>query len=168
VPSGPPAGEPARRARPTLVTLVYCLRDGEVLLLRRRKEPFPGRWTAPGGKVDPGESPAECAVRELREETGLRAHDPVLRGVITETSPRDDWQWLIFAYVVRRFGGELSGDGREGTLRWWPVSRWRDIDMPGADRHFFAPVVLGDGEPHEPTFHYDGELRLLTPASTLG
>jgi mutator protein MutT len=149
-------------ARPTLVTLVYARREDEVLLLKRRKHPFPGLWTAPGGKVDHGESPVECAVRELQEETGLRARDPVLRGVITETSPRDDWQWLIFAYVVRDVAGEVTGDGCEGILRWWPVHEHTRIEMPPADHHFFAPVVLGDGHPYERTFHYDADLRLLT------
>jgi 8-oxo-dGTP diphosphatase len=148
-------------ARPTLVTLVYVLRDDQVLLLKRRKPPFPGQWTGPGGKVDHGESPVECAIRELREETGLRARDPVLRGVITETAPRDDWQWLIFAYVVRDAAGEVAADDREGTLRWWPVNEHPRIDMPPADHHFFAPVVLGNGQPYERTFHYDADLRLL-------
>lgn len=48
------------------------------------------------------------------------------------------------------------------------LAEWTGIDMPEADRHFFAPVVLGDGQPYERTFHYDGELRLLAPASTAG
>jgi 8-oxo-dGTP diphosphatase len=153
---------PIRQAAPTLVTLVYCLRDEQVLLLRRRQHPFPGLWTGPGGKVDPGESPAECAVRELREETGLRARDPVLRGVITETSNRPDWQWLIFAYVVRDADGKVTGDGREGILRWWSLSERDRIEMPPADRFFFEPVVLGNGRPYERTFHYDTDLALVT------
>jgi hypothetical protein len=48
------------------------------------------------------------------------------------------------------------------------LAEWTGIDMPEADRYFFAPVVLGDGRPYERTFHYDGELRLLAPASTAG
>jgi 8-oxo-dGTP pyrophosphatase MutT (NUDIX family) len=148
---------------PMLVTLVYCLRDGQVLLLERVKEPFRGHWVAPGGKLEPGESPAECAVRELREETGLRAHDAILRGVITETSPREDWQWLIFAYVVHTFDGEVASDQREGVLKWWAVDDWPRIPMPDADQVFFAPVVLGTGAPYERTFRYDAELRLIQP-----
>lgn len=147
-------------AGPTLVTLVYCLRAGQVLLLQRAKPPFPGLWVAPGGKVDPGESPVDGAIRELREETGLQARRAVLRGVITETSPRPDWQWLIFAYVVLDFDGVVAGDHREGRLRWWPVDGRRGIPMPEADQLFFDPVVLGTGEPYERTFHYDTELRL--------
>jgi 8-oxo-dGTP pyrophosphatase MutT (NUDIX family) len=155
-----PHADPTPPGRPVLVTLVYCLRDGEVLLLQRAKPPFPGLWVAPGGKIEPGESPAEGAVRELREETGLRARRAVLRGLLTETSPREDWQWLIFAYVVRAFDGELAGDHREGRLRWWPLRDRTGIPMPDADREFFDPVVLGTGSPYERTFHYDADLRL--------
>jgi 8-oxo-dGTP diphosphatase len=160
-----PTGDAGRHSGPTLATLVYCLHEGEVLLIERNKDPFAGAWVAPGGKVEHGESPAECAVRELSEETGLRARDPLLRGIITETAPRDDWQWLIFAYVVREFDGELAGDHREGTLRWWPLRGWSRIPMPEADRLFFGPVVLGTGAPHEPTFHYDADLNLIRPDS---
>jgi 8-oxo-dGTP pyrophosphatase MutT (NUDIX family) len=121
---------------------------------------FRGLWVAPGGKVDPGESPVEGAIRELREETGLQARRAVLRELITETSPRPDWQWLIFAYVLLDFDGVVAGDHREGRLRWWPVDERHRIPMPEADQIFFDPVVLGTGEPYEQTFHYDTDLRL--------
>lgn len=105
--------------RPKLATLVYCVRDGRVLLLRRAKEPCRGMWTAPGGKVEPGESPAACAARELYEETGLRARRSELKGIIFETSPRQDWQWLIFIYMVTEFDFPeemLSGGGPSGCV----------------------------------------------------
>lgn len=95
----------------------------------------------------------------------LRAGHATLRGVITETSPRPDWQWLIFAYVVRDFDGELTDDHREGRLRWWPLRDRTGIPMPEADQQFFDPVVLGTGGPYECTFHYDAELRLLGTGS---
>ncbi len=51
--------------------IVWRATDGAVLLVRRANPPLAGRWTLPGGKVEPGETPAEAIVREVREETGL-------------------------------------------------------------------------------------------------
>ena len=52
---------------------------GRLLLIRRGTEPNRGRWSVPGGRVEPGESPADAVEREVLEETGLRvrAGDPV-------------------------------------------------------------------------------------------
>ncbi|HCU80935.1 MAG TPA: DNA mismatch repair protein MutT, partial [Chloroflexi bacterium] len=84
--------------KPILATMVYCIKDGDVLLMLRNKEPNLGLWVGPGGKLEPGESPYDCAKRELYEETGLEVNDLYFRGLITEISPRPDWQWLMFLY----------------------------------------------------------------------
>lgn len=145
---------------PKLTTLVYCVENDKVLLAQRKKEPFVGYWIAPGGKIDPGESPYECAVRELAEETGLNAQNPRLRGIVTETSPRSDWQWMIFIYVVTSFSGTIISDEREGILRWCPLANSVDLHMPEADRIFF-PKVLDINQPiYQATFHYDDNLLL--------
>jgi len=70
-----------------LAALVYARRRGSVLLLCRSHYPYCGLWTAPGGKLLRAESPAECAMRELREEVGLTARSVRLRGLVTEVSP---------------------------------------------------------------------------------
>jgi 8-oxo-dGTP pyrophosphatase MutT (NUDIX family) len=54
-----------------LGTTVYAERDGKILVLKRAGGAAPGAWYTPGGVLDPGETPLECARRELREETGL-------------------------------------------------------------------------------------------------
>ncbi len=144
-----------------VTTLVYALRDGQVLMMYRRKQPNLGQWIAPGGKVELHESPAECAVRELDEETGLRAAGrPELRLIVTETSPLPDWQWLMFIYLVREFSGELAGDGREGDLAWVPIDQVHALNIPQADAIFFPFVVDGSPGPISMKFEYDGDLKL--------
>jgi ADP-ribose pyrophosphatase YjhB (NUDIX family) len=145
---------------PKLTTLVYCVQNDKVLLAQRKKEPFVGYWIAPGGKIEPGESPYQCAIRELAEETGLYAKNPRLRGIVTETSPRPDWQWMIFIYVVTCFSGTLISDEREGRLIWWPLANSADLHMPEADRIFFNRVLDLNQPVYQATFQYDDNLLL--------
>ncbi len=68
---------------PILTTLIYCLREEQTLLLERRKEPNLGLWVAPGGKIELGESPHECARRERVLPGGrLPALTPEQAGVL--------------------------------------------------------------------------------------
>ena len=143
-----------------LATLVYALRDEQVLLLRRTSEPNRGLWVAPGGKFDHGESPTECAVREMYEETGLRIQQPVLRAVMTETSPRADYQWLTFIFVAWDFEGTFTPAPGIGEFRWVPVDEVAKLPIPPADAIFF-PRLLEDGTTFHGKFEYDAELNLL-------
>lgn len=149
-------------ARPVmkLATLVYALRDDQVLLVRRMTEPNRGLWVAPGGKLDHGESPEECAVREMREETGLVIERPVLRAVMTETSPRPDYQWLTFIFVAWDFDGTFTPAAGVGEFRWVPVDEVTKLPIPPADAIFF-PRLLQDGTTFTAKFEYDAELNLL-------
>jgi len=144
-----------------LATLIYARRDDQVLMLYRHKEPNLGLWIAPGGKIDAGESPRQCAIRELYEETGLRAMNPELRAVITELSPDPDWQWLMFVYRTQVEAGEEWGDGREGRLQWFPIAEVPNLPIPQADTIFFPYIIDPAGPPQEMLFRYDGDLKLV-------
>lgn len=145
-----------------VTTLVYALRDGQVLMMRRRKEPNLGQWTAPGGKVELHESPAECARRELAEETGLvAAGRPELRLIVTETSPLPEWQWLMFIYLVRETQGQVTADCVEGDLAWIPVDQVPALEIPQADAIFYPYVIDSSPGPISMKFEYDADLRLL-------
>ena len=80
---------------PQLATICYIDNGKEFLMLHRNKKPndvHEGKWIGVGGKLERGETPQECAAREIFEETGLRAK-PVLKGIITfpEFTPGLDW-----------------------------------------------------------------------------
>jgi mutator protein MutT len=88
---------------------------GRLLLVRRGHAPSADLWSVPGGRIEPGESPAEAAVREVREETGLEvAVDRLLATV------------QIGAYVVHDFaahvvGGTLAAGDDAAEVRWCDV-----------------------------------------------
>jgi len=80
---------------------------GEILLVHLSYDQH--QWSMPGGGIDPGESPTEAVIREVREETGLEAEIEALFGVYW----RRDIDGLLFAFRCRVIGGRLQPDGGE-------------------------------------------------------
>jgi 8-oxo-dGTP diphosphatase len=145
---------------PVLATLVYAIRGDEVLLHRRVKDPNRGLWVAPGGKLEADESPSECAVREMAEETGLSIEDPALRGIMTEVSPRPDYQWITFIFAATRWTGALAPAAGIGEFKWVRTSDVFALEIPPTDRIFFARVIRAADRPFLIKFTYDAELRV--------
>jgi 8-oxo-dGTP diphosphatase len=85
---------------------------GRILVVRRANEPAAGLWSVPGGRVEPGETPAEAAAREVREETGL----DVEVGEEVLVVPIGDYVVHDFAAVVT--GGTLVAGDDAMDVRW--------------------------------------------------
>jgi len=86
---------------------VIVERDGQVLLVRRRMQPGQGMWTFPAGFVDFDEDPAEAAVRECREETGLEVE---ITGLLDVIAGREHERGadLVIVYCARALKGDLQ------------------------------------------------------------
>lgn len=90
---------------------VVCLRDGEVLLIRRGRPPKQGEWSLPGGRIEPGERAMEAALRELREETGVEAEITGLIDVVDGIFPEAGRHYVLIDYAARWLSGEpVAGD----------------------------------------------------------
>jgi 8-oxo-dGTP diphosphatase len=103
-----------------LATLAYLRRDGKTLMVHRNKkvnDMHQGRWNGLGGKFESGETPEECVIREIREESGLIARNPILKGFLTFPGFSNDEDWYAFVFVVNDFEGELI-ESPEGDLQW--------------------------------------------------
>ena len=143
-----------------LYTQVHCLRNSQVLLMKRTKEPNLGLWVAPGGKIEANESPYECAARELLEETGLRAEEMHLRGIVSAVMPTLTQPCMQFLFLVTDFSGELVADEQEGSLRWWPVDETRRLPMP-ASIHVYLPRILDMNTPfYQAKYVFDADWLL--------
>lgn len=103
-----------------LATLCYLRRDGQTLMVhrvRKANDMHQGKWNGLGGKLEPGETPEECAIREIYEEAGLVVRNPQLKGFLTFPAFDDFEDWYVFVYLVTDYEGELI-DSPEGDLRW--------------------------------------------------
>jgi len=121
-----------------LATLCYIRRDGKTLMIHRVKvagDMHAGKWNGLGGKLEPGETPEESAIREIWEEAGLKAANPRLRGIITFPGFANDEDWYTFLFVVDEFEGELI-DPPEGYLKWVPDDELLDLNLWEGDRIF--------------------------------
>jgi 8-oxo-dGTP diphosphatase len=129
-----------------LATLCYLKRPGQTLMIHRTKKVddiHAGKWNGLGGKMEPGETPEECVLREIREEAGLIARNPQLKGFLTFPGFAFDEDWYAFVFVVYEFEGELI-DSPEGVLRWVDDASLLDLNLWEGDR-FFLPWLERPG-----------------------
>ena len=111
-------------------TLCYLERGREYLMLHRVKKTVDenkDKWIGIGGKFEEGESPEDCLLREVREETGLRLLRWRYRGIVTFVS--DEWGTeYMHLFTSDAFEGSLRTDCDEGELEW--IDRDRLLKLP--------------------------------------
>ena len=129
-----------------LSTLCYITRGDDVLMLYRNKKKNDvneGKWIGVGGHFEMGESPEECLVREVREETGLTLKRYALRGFISFQTEKKAYEYITL-FTSDDFEGELSACN-EGELEWIPKAEIGKLSLWEGDRIFLK--LLEAGEP---------------------
>lgn len=121
----------------TNTTLCYIEKDGKYLMLHRNKKENDlneGKWIGVGGKFEAGESPEECLIREVKEETGLELTEYQFRGLVTFVS--DEWGTeYMHLFTATAFIGELQ-ECNEGDLVWVPIEEVLELNLWEGDKVF--------------------------------
>jgi 8-oxo-dGTP diphosphatase len=139
-----------------LATLCYVRKNGRTLMLHRVKKAddvHEGKWNGLGGKFEAGESPEECVIREVREESGLKLKSPELKGVLTFPDFAKGDDWYVFVFTASKFTGRLI-DSDEGNLEWIPDRDLLKLNLWGGDK-VFLPLLKRRGH-FSGKFHYRG------------
>ncbi len=133
-------------ALPFKISALIFLQDahGRQLLIRRTKAPNKGCWSPVGGKLEmaQGESPFECAVREVNEETGLviTEKDLHLFGMVSERGYEGAGHWLMFLFTCRKNISSLPAEISEGRFEFFTREAINGIEIPETDRTLLWPV----------------------------
>ena len=123
-----------------LATLCYVIDKDhkKTLMLHRIKKEndyHEGKWNGLGGKLEETETPEECVIREVKEESGLTISSPRLHGFITFPlfDGKDDW--YVFIFTADKFEGQLI-DSSEGRLEWIPNNKVTQLNLWDGDAIF--------------------------------
>jgi len=137
--------------------LCFIVKDGQVLLIRKKRGLGAGKINGPGGKLEPGETALASAIREVQEEVGVT---PLLieeRGVL-HFQFVDGYSLHCVVYVAFDFEGELI-ETVEATPLWFPLEALPLEEMWADDRHWLPETLRGGS--FDGWFVFDGD-KMLT------
>ncbi|HEX5855014.1 MAG TPA: NUDIX hydrolase [Thermoanaerobaculia bacterium] len=104
-------------------------RRGRLLLVRRGRPPFRGRWALPGGFCEYGETTEACCARETREETGVTVRVGGLLGVYSDPKRDPRGHTVTVLYAARPVRGEARGSDDAAEARWFANAELRGLEF---------------------------------------
>lgn len=120
-------------------TLCYLEKDGKYLMMHRTKKKNDmniDKWIGVGGKFESGETPYECARREILEETGLSVNTLSYRGIVTFVSNEFGTEYMHL-FTSNDFSGKLTNSCEEGELVWIDKRAVCELPIWEGDKIFF-------------------------------
>lgn len=129
-----------------LTTLCYIEKDDSYLMLHRvskQNDVNKDKWIGVGGHFEAGESPEDCLLREVKEETGLTLTSYRFRGLLTFVFNDNEAEYICL-YTADGFEGEIT-DCDEGTLEWVSKKKIPELNLWEGDKIFFE--LLNRNEP---------------------
>ena len=121
----------------SLSTLCYIEKDGKYLMLHRIKKKQDineGKWIGVGGHFEENESPEECVVREVKEETGYTLTSYKYRGLVTFVSAKGLTEYMSLFTADGFEGEQITCD--EGVLEWVPIDQIETLNLWEGDKIF--------------------------------
>ncbi len=133
--------------------LCFLRGNGRILLMRKKRGLGAGKINAPGGKVEPGETMREAAVRETAEEVGLTPRDPDHRGTL-RFAFADGYRLEVHLFIARRWSGRLTETDEADPF--WVSEHEIPFDEMWEDDRWWLPHVL-EGRSVEALMSFDGD-----------
>jgi len=137
-------------------TLCFIVRDGEILLIRKKRGLGAGKVNGPGGRLEPGETLVECAIRESQEELGITPIEPEWRGEL-HFQFTDGYALHCAVFTADDCEGEPY-ETDEAIPLWTPLDAIPFHEMWADDIHWLPGVI--EGRNFRGYFDFDGEKML--------
>ncbi len=135
-------------------TLLFVIRDGEILLIDKKRGLGEGKINGPGGRLEPGETPLECAIREVEEELLITPVGVQFAGEL-RFQFLDGLSIHGYVFTASSFEGDPT-ETEEATPRWTPLDRIPYDRMWEDDRLWFPHML--DGRRFDGRFLFDGDV----------
>ena len=128
-------------------SLVYLFEDDKCLMLHRVKKErdlHKNKWNGLGGKREATESPEECAIREVYEESGLTVNSLKFSGhIFFPEFDKEMNNWSVFIFTSEDFRGKILKNPPEGELHWIAKNEILDLNLWEGDKYFLPLVLSG-------------------------
>lgn len=134
------------KKKPFICSFLLAINENNDFLINiRAKQPFINYFNIPGGKVDLGETTIECAIRELEEETGIKANNVKLKAIVEKMTYNQNNELIHhiigYFYISREFEGNLIKNNEEGINKWININELKkNKRFPELD--YFIPKFL--------------------------
>jgi len=143
-----------------LATLCYVRQQDRTLMIHRvikTGDIHHGKWNGLGGKLEPGESPEQCVIREVREESGLEIIHPRYHGLLIFADFKGE-DWYVWVFSADQFSGRMLEVSQEGHLKWIADDEIDSLNLWPSDFIFFP--WLKAGRIFSARFQYAGDQML--------
>ena len=136
----------------------HLIKGDKVLLKLANQGVSKGYWNCPGGKMEKGETPMECAIREVREETGLNVKNLFEHGkLIFSFAGGSNPDWVVHLFSSKSFSGRMR-DSSEGRLKWFDIDSI-PYDRMWDDDRYWLDLMFGRKR-FDASFFFDKKNRV--------
>lgn len=126
-------------------TLLFLVKDDQILLAMKKRGFGAGKWNGVGGKIEAGESIHDALVRECQEEIGVTPTNwkPVAELDFVQDSTTDPWHMYVHAFISHEWEGEPT-ESEEMAPKWFTLDAIPYVDMWDDDQYWLPRVLKGE------------------------
>jgi 8-oxo-dGTP diphosphatase len=114
---------------PKLTTDGVILKDGKILLIKRKNEPFKGKWALPGGFIEYGEKVEDAVIREVREETGLITKIKEIIGIYSDPNRDPRGHTVTIVFLLDIISGKIDAKDDADSAKFFYLNKLPDLSF---------------------------------------